>query len=120
MAIFKLLGLAFDGITSFSIAPLRLASLAGVLVAIAALLYAAIILAKTLLYGEPVAGFPTLVIIMTFLGGVQLLAIGLLGEYVGRLMIESKGRPLYFISDIDIPALGRAPIDVQPRRRAAG
>jgi len=101
--LFKLIGLALDGITSFSISPLRLASLAGALVAVCALVYGTIVLAKTLIFGEPVAGFPTLIVMITFLGGAQLMAIGLLGEYVGRLLIESKQRPLYFINTLALP-----------------
>ncbi|WCN12879.1 glycosyltransferase [Marinomonas mediterranea] len=96
---FALLHLAFEGITSFSIKPLRLATIAGVLTSFIALSYALITLCKTLIYGDPVAGYPTLEITMLFLGGVQLLCIGLLGEYIGRLFIESKQRPLYVIMD---------------------
>jgi len=101
--LFKLVGLALDGITSFSISPLRLASMTGALVAVCALFYGVFVLARTLLIGDAVAGFPTLIIMVTFLGGIQLMAIGLLGEYVGRLLIESKQRPLYFINTITLP-----------------
>lgn len=102
---FKLLRLAVDGITSFSIAPLRLASAVGGLTAAAAFLYALVVLAKTVLFGDPVAGFPTMIIMVSFLGGMQLLAIGLLGEYVGRLLVESKQRPLYLVDHLDLPHL---------------
>ena len=101
---FKLLGLALDGITSFSIAPLRLASMAGAFVAVCALLYGVFILVKTLIFGDSVAGFPTMVVMISFLGGAQLMAIGLLGEYVGRLLIESKRRPLYLVDIVKLPA----------------
>jgi len=101
--LFKLVGLALDGITAFSISPLRLASMTGALVAVCALFYGVFVLARTLLIGDAVAGFPTLIIMVTFLGGIQLMAIGLLGEYVGRLLIESKQRPLYFINTITLP-----------------
>ncbi len=103
--LFKLIGLALDGITSFSIVPLRLASMAGALVATGALLSGTFMLTKTLLFGDSVTGFPTLIVMITFLGGAQLMAIGLLGEYVGRLLIESKQRPLYLVDTIDIPEL---------------
>ena len=117
--LFKLIGLALDGITSFSIAPLRLASMAGALVAAGALLYGSFMLAKTLLFGDPVAGFPTLIVMITFLGGAQLMAIGLLGEYVGRLLIESKQRPLYLVDKIDIPDSLAAGAESRFRRKAA-
>jgi len=100
---FKLVGLALDGITSFSIAPLRLASMAGAFVAGCALIYGIFVLSKTLLFGDSVAGFPTLIVMITFLGGAQLMAIGLLGEYVGRLLIESKQRPLYLVETLALP-----------------
>lgn len=100
----KLVGLAFDGITSFSIAPLRLASMAGALVAAGALLYGTYMLLKTAIVGDSVAGFPTLIVMISFLGGAQLMAIGLLGEYIGRLLIESKRRPVYIADTIDLPS----------------
>lgn len=103
LPLFKLIGLALDGITSFSIAPLRLASLAGALVAVGAVSYGIYKLAMTLLFGETVAGFPTLIVMITFLGGAQLMAIGMLGEYVGRLMVETKRRPLYFVDTVELP-----------------
>lgn len=112
----KLAGFALDGITSFSIAPLRMASVAGILIAIGALIFGAVMLVKTILVGDPVAGFPTLIIMMTFLGGAQLVAIGLLGEYVGRLLIECKQRPLYLINAADLPVLKTA-INESPVRR---
>lgn len=99
----KLLGLAVDGITSFSIAPLRLASYVGLITAFAAFVYGIAIIIKTTLYGDPVAGFPALIVTVTFLGGVQLLAIGVLGEYLGRMFVETKQRPLYLIRSANLP-----------------
>ncbi len=93
----NLLNLAIDGITSFSTAPLRIATYMGLLVSITAFLFAIAIVVKTLLYGDPVAGFPTLVTSILFIGGVQLLCLGIIGEYVGRIYGESKQRPLYVI-----------------------
>ena len=118
--LFKLIGLALDGVTSFSIAPLRLASLTGAVVAAGALLYGTFVLAKTLLFGDPVAGFPTLIVVVTFLGGAQLMAIGLLGEYVGRLLIESKQRPLYFVETLSLPKHHQAEVEERSLGSAAG
>lgn len=106
--LFKLIGLALDGITSFSIAPLRLASMIGAFVAACALVYGTFVLSKTLLFGDSVEGFPTLIVMITFLGGAQLMAIGLLGEYVGRLLIESKQRPLYLVETLALPDVYRS------------
>lgn len=115
----KLIGLALDGITSFSIAPLRLASLTGAFVALGALFYGSFVIARTSLFGDPVAGFPTLIVAISFLGGLQLMAIGLLGEYVGRLLIESKQRPLYFIDTLDLPAQIDTSANARLRRKVA-
>lgn len=95
----KLFDFALDGITSFTTAPLRLASCVGLLTAIAAFVYAAYIIYKTIAYGEPVRGYPSLMAIMLLLGGVQLIAIGVVGEYLGRLFDESKNRPLYLVKN---------------------
>lgn len=95
----QLLNFAVEGVTAFSVKPLRLASYAGLASALAAFAYALYFLAKTLVFGEPVAGFPTLIVVVLMLGGLQLLAIGVLGEYLGRLCLESKRRPLYIIED---------------------
>ncbi|MGD8170146.1 glycosyltransferase [Vibrio sp. TRT 21S02] len=96
----KLIGLAMDGISSFSIRPLRLASFVGAGVAMSAFGYGLYILSKTLLFGELVSGYPSMMIVMLALGGVQLLCIGLLGEYIGRIFIETKQRPLYLLQSL--------------------
>ncbi|MFD1384892.1 glycosyltransferase family 2 protein [Rhodanobacter aciditrophus] len=96
---FKLFKLAFEGITSFSTKPLRLATFAGVTTSLIAFIYSIIVLTKTVIWGDPVAGYPSLLIVVLLIGGVQLLSIGLLGEYVGRLFIESKQRPLYVVME---------------------
>lgn len=93
----KLWNFALEGITSFTILPLKIASYIGVLVSITAFFAGAYILIKTLLWGDPVPGYPTLMITILFLGGVQLLFIGILGEYLGRIYNETKRRPLYFV-----------------------
>lgn len=96
---------ALEGITSFSTAPLRLATYLGVLTALLAFAYAAWIVAKALLWGDPVAGWPSMMSVILLLGGVQLIALGLIGEYLGRLYTESKQRPLYLV-DTWHPAAG--------------
>ena len=96
---------ALEGITSFSTAPLRLATYLGVLTALLAFAYASWIVAKALLWGDPVAGWPSMMSVILLLGGVQLIALGLIGEYLGRLYTESKQRPLYLV-DTWQPAAG--------------
>lgn len=93
----RLVSLSLDGITAFSTAPLRLASALGALIAGFAFVFALWVMFKTLAFGEPVRGFPTLLVAMLFLGGAQLLAIGILGEYLGRMFVEAKQRPLYLV-----------------------
>ncbi|UXY15703.1 glycosyltransferase family 2 protein [Chitiniphilus purpureus] len=92
----KLWNFALEGITSFTIGPLKIATYLGVTTAALAFLYGLWIVAKTLLWGENVQGYPTIMVTMLFLGGVQLFFIGVLGEYLGRIFDETKGRPLYF------------------------
>lgn len=92
----NLVHLAIEGIMSYSIAPLRIASYIGGGVSSVAFMYAIIILLKTLIWGDPVAGFPTLMVVILFLGGVQLLSLGIIGEYLGRVYNETKNRPVYF------------------------
>lgn len=96
----KLLGLAVDGITSFSIRPLRLATLFGAIIALGAFGFGLVIVTKTLLFGEPVSGYPSMMVVQLALGGIQLLSIGVLGEYIGRIFIETKKRPLYLVQSI--------------------
>ena len=93
----RLLGLAIDAFTSFSVTPLRLVTLSGATTALISLLFGLVIILKTLLLGEPVRGYTSLVTLITFLGGVQLLAIGIIGEYIGKVYIETKLRPLYLL-----------------------
>lgn len=94
----KLWNFALEGITSFTIAPLKIATYVGVFVALLAFVFAAWIVYKTIMYGDPVRGYPSLMVVVLFLGGVQLLFIGVMGEYLGRLFNESKGRPLYLVN----------------------
>jgi glycosyltransferase involved in cell wall biosynthesis len=101
----KLWNFALEGITSFTTAPLRLATYLGVVTALFAFVYALWIVFKALLWGDAVAGWPTMMAVILFLGGVQLVALGLIGEYLGRLYMESKQRPLYLV-DSWRPATG--------------
>lgn len=94
----SLLNLALNGIMSYTIAPLRLASVLGLVISLVAFLYLVYIIVVTNLYGDPVQGYPTIMVTVLFLGGVQLLSLGILGEYVGRIFNEVKGRPGYFIN----------------------
>lgn len=95
----KLFELAIEGITSFTTAPLRLSTLLGFTISIFTLFYIFYFLLKTIIFGDPVRGFPTLVIIILFLGGVQLLSLGIIGEYLGRIFQETKNRPVYLINE---------------------
>lgn len=92
----SLVHLAIEGIMSYTTAPLRFASILGAIISIAAFIYAMGILIKTLIWGDPVAGYPTLIVVILFLGGIQLLSLGIIGEYLGRVFNESKHRPVYF------------------------
>lgn len=89
---------ALEGITSFTVAPLKVATYLGLGVATLALLYAAFVVWKAMMFSDPVQGYPSLMAAMLFLGGVQLISIGLLGEYVGRIFNEVKQRPLYLVN----------------------
>ena len=97
--LWSLFNLAIEGITSFTTAPLRFATILGFFIAISAFILLLFYLFKTLLLGDPIQGFTTLVCIILFLGGVQLLCIGILGEYIGRIFNESKKRPTYIASE---------------------
>ena len=94
----KLWNFALDGITSFTTAPLKLATYFGLVIAACAFVYGSIIVLRTLFYGNPVAGYPSVMAVILFLGGVQLVAVGLLGEYMGRMFDETKARPLYLLN----------------------
>jgi glycosyltransferase involved in cell wall biosynthesis len=94
----KLWNFALEGITSFSTVPLKISTYVGLLVAMLAFLYALFVIYKTLVFGDPVRGYPSLMVVVLFLGGIQLVAIGVLGEYLGRMFDEAKQRPLYFVN----------------------
>lgn len=96
----RLLNLAVEGITSFSTAPLRIATIIGAAVALVAFGYGGFIIFHTLLYGRDLPGYASLMSVVLFMSGIQLMALGLIGEYVGRTYIESKRRPPYLIRKI--------------------
>src|SRR5256884_4267255 len=95
----RLIGLSIEGLTSFSVAPLRFASLLGVLLATVAFLFGLTILWETWTTGKSVPGYPSLVIGLMTIGGVQLIMIGVLGEYIGKILSELKARPIYFVAE---------------------
>jgi glycosyltransferase involved in cell wall biosynthesis len=97
----RLLNLAIDGITSFTTAPLRIATIMGLFVSLIAFVFMCYILLTTLIWGDPVQGYPTLITVILFLGGVQLLSLGIIGEYLGRIFYETKGRPVYVVSEVE-------------------
>ncbi len=103
----RLWNLAVEGITGFTVVPLRIATYLGLVVAALAVVYGAQVIVRTLLFGNPVAGYPSLMTVMLFLGGVQLVFLGVIGEYLGRVFNETKQRPLYLVERYD-PAIAEA------------
>ena len=95
----SLIGLSIDGLTAFSVAPLRIATLLGLLLALTAFVYGGQIVYETLVYGEKVPGYPSLFVGVMVLGGVQLIMLGVVGEYIGKILYEIKGRPVYFVAE---------------------
>lgn len=95
----SLINLAIDGITSNTVFPLRVASIVGATISIIAFIYMVYILVSTLFLGNDVSGYPSTIIIMLFLGGLQILFLGIIGEYVGKIFVETKNRPIYLIKE---------------------
>ena len=102
----SLLGLSIEGLTSFSVAPLRLASLLGLVLALSALVFGVSMLFEVVVYGVAVPGYPSVVVGLMVLGGVQLVMIGVLGEYIGKILSEQKARPIYFVAEHSAKAAG--------------
>lgn len=98
---FSLFNLAIKGMTSFTTVPLRLMTFLGITVSFGAMLYMIFVLSMALLYGDPVAGYPTLMTVMLFLGGIQILSLGIIGEYLGQIFHESKHRPIYLVEEMN-------------------
>lgn len=95
----SLINLAIEGITSFTTFPLRISSIIGIIISFFAFGYMAWIIFNTLMYGDPVQGYPTLLSVILFLGGIQLISLGVIGEYLGRVFNETKRRPLYLVNE---------------------
>ena len=117
--LWTLIGLSIEGLTSFTVAPLRVASLLGLLLAASALLFGAWILLQTLLFGQDVPGYPSLVVGLMVIGGVQLMMIGVLGEYIGKLLSEIKARPVYFVAEHSVKSAAAAAADEPAKPRPA-
>jgi glycosyltransferase involved in cell wall biosynthesis len=112
--VFSLIGLSIEGLTSFSVAPLRVASLLGLLLAFAALIFGTQILIETMVYGQSVPGYPSVIVGLMVLGGVQLIMIGVMGEYIGKILSELKARPVYFVAEHSLKTVD----DVDPAKDA--
>ena len=96
---FKLIDLAIDGITSFTTAPLRIATFMGILSALVAFIYIVYIVVRTIILGIDVPGYASIICFILMIGGIQLISLGVIGEYLGRIFIEVKNRPLYFVEE---------------------
>ena len=101
----KLVKLAVNGFTSYTTAPLKISTYIGLIVSILSFVFMIVFLIKSLVYGDPVQGFPTLITVISFLGGVQLLSLGIIGEYLGKVFNETKHRPVYIISETNLPTV---------------
>jgi glycosyltransferase involved in cell wall biosynthesis len=110
----SLVGLSVEGLTSFSVAPLRFASLLGVLLATAALIFGGLMLFEAFYYGVSVAGYPSVIVGLMVLGGVQLVMIGVMGEYIGKILSEIKARPIYFVAEHEVKSARGEAGDVSP------
>jgi glycosyltransferase involved in cell wall biosynthesis len=108
----SLLGLSIEGLTSFSVAPLRLASLLGLLLAFSAMIFGISMMLEVLIYGVAVPGYPSVVVGLMVIGGVQLVMIGVLGEYIGKVLSEIKARPVYFVAEHSVKSAKDAAADV--------
>ena len=98
----RLIGLSLNGLTAFSVAPLRFATMLGVVLAVIAFIYGLQIVYETLVYGEDVPGYPSLFVGIMVLGGMQLIMLGVVGEYIAKILEEIKGRPVYFVAEHDM------------------
>ncbi|HEX6834248.1 MAG TPA: glycosyltransferase family 2 protein [Rudaea sp.] len=115
----RLWNFALEGITSFSSVPLKIATYVGMITSLVAFVFGGFVLVRAMFYGDPVRGYPSLMVVVLCLGGVQLMALGMIGEYLGRLYIESKQRPLYLIDLMQrargAPLKNTTPTGTQPQ-----
>jgi len=116
--LYSLIGLSIEGLTSFSVAPLRLASLLGLLLATAAFIFGVQILIETVIFGQSVPGYPSVIVGLMVLGGVQLIMIGIMGEYIGKILSEIKARPVYFVAEHTLKPAEHAAEDPTARSAA--
>ena len=114
-----LIGLSIEGLTSFSTAPLRLASVLGLLIAGVAFIFGTEILIETVIYGKSVPGYPSMIVGLMVLGGVQLLMIGIMGEYIAKVLWEIKARPVYFVAEHSLKQADETRIGATTARTAA-
>jgi glycosyltransferase involved in cell wall biosynthesis len=117
--LYSLIALSIEGLTSFSVAPLRLASLLGLLLAFAAFIFGVQILIETFIFGESVPGYPSVIVGLMVLGGVQLIMIGIMGEYIGKILSELKARPVYFVAEHTLKTAQNADAVGGPPARSA-
>jgi polyisoprenyl-phosphate glycosyltransferase len=117
--LYSLIGLSIEGLTSFSVAPLRLASLLGLLLAGAAFVFGTQILIETVFFGQSVPGYPSVIVGLMVLGGVQLIMIGIVGEYIGKILSELKARPVYFVAEHTLKTAAGARTAHDPPARSA-
>ncbi len=115
----SLIGLSIEGLTSFSVAPLRLASLLGLALAAIALVFGFAMLFETIFYGKSVPGYPSLVVGLMVIGGVQLIMIGIVGEYIGKILSELKARPVYFVAEHSVRTAQKDNDSTSTKRDAA-
>ena len=101
MSMKSLFSLAVDGITSFTVAPLKISIVLGLVGSLTAFIFMCYVLINTWVYGDPVQGYPTLMTVVLFLGGVQLLSLGIIGEYLGKIFNETKNRPVYIVNEYE-------------------
>ena len=113
----KLWNFAIDGITSFTSSPLKIATYVGLITALLSFVFAIWVTIKAMLWGDPVQGYPSLMVVVLFLGGMQLMALGVIGEYLGRLYVEAKQRPLYLIDTFE-PAVAQSELVGMPAAHA--
>ena len=114
----SLIGLSIEGLTSFSVAPLRIASLLGLLLAGGAFVFGVQILIETVVFGQSVPGYPSVVVGLMVLGGVQLIMIGIMGEYIGKILSELKARPVYFVAEHTLKTADGTAAEETPRSAA--